>query len=237
MARTGAHTNNTERAARRSARANHAIPVLIALPHGVLRESLRCYLDCQPDLKVVGMVADGPAMVRAVQQAKPRAVVLEIALKGMDGIEATRTLRERAPAVGVVILCSYATPLLVRHARAAGAYAVLPEDATGQALVEAVREAAAGRHPAAARAALARVAAERPLRRHGAQVSEPLTEAERHIVRLAADGYTNGKIGRVLGLSQRTVETYRLRLMDKLGLEHFAALVKYAIRNGFATLE
>lgn len=236
MARTGAQANGTDRAARRTRRANHAIPVLIALPHGVVRESVRCFLDCQPDLRVVDMVADGPAAVREAQQARPRVVVLDIALKGMNGIEATRTLRERAPAVGVVILCSCATPLLVRQARAAGASAVLPEGATGQAFLDALREAAATRSPGSAQAAGRRVAAQRRVR-HDSPGVEPLTENERHIMRLAANGYTNGGIARTLGLSPRTVETYRLRLMHKLGLAHFAALVKYAIRHAFTTLE
>ncbi|MEW5862787.1 MAG: response regulator transcription factor [Pseudomonadota bacterium] len=214
---------------RQSAPANCALRVMIALPHGVLRECLRCYLDCQPDLTVVGMVPDGPAAVRAAQQLKPQVAVLDAALDGMDGVAATRVLRERAPALGVVILCSSATPMLARRARAAGASAVLAKDSAGQALLEAVREAAA-------RAAGRRVATPRPLGRDTSGL-EPLTEGERHIVRLAASGYTNGRIARALGLSPRTVETYRLRLMHKLGLDHFAALVKYAIRHGLADLE
>jgi DNA-binding NarL/FixJ family response regulator len=236
MARAAIQGNARNRATRQSAPANCALRVLIALPHGVLRECLRCYLDCQPDLTVVGMVPDGPAAVRAAQQLKPQVAVLDAALDGMDGIAATRVLRERAPALGVVILCSAPSPMFERHARAAGASAVLAKDAAGQALLEAVREAAARGRLNAARTAAWRVAAPRQVWRDPG-APEPLTESERHIVRLAASGYTNGRIARALGLSPRTVETYRLRLMHKLGLDHFAALVKYAIRHGLADLE
>lgn len=229
MARAAIQGKPKDRAMRQSAPANCTLRVLIALPHGVLRECLRCYLDCQPDLTVVGMVPDGPAAVRAAQQLKPQVAVLDAALEGMGGVAATRVLRERAPALGVVILCSSATPMFERHARAAGASAVLAKDSAGEALLEAVREAAA-------RAAGRRVAAPRPVGRDPGAL-EPLTESERHIVRLAASGYTNGRIALALGLSPRTVETYRLRLMHKLGLDHFAALVKYAIRHGLADLE
>jgi DNA-binding NarL/FixJ family response regulator len=234
MARAAIQGNARNRATRQSAPANCALRVLIALPHGVLRECLRCYLDCQPDLTVVGMVPDGPAAVRAAQQLKPQVAVLDAALDGMDGIAATRVLRERAPALGVVILCSAPSPMFERHARAAGASAVLAKDSAGEALLDAVREAAARGRLNEARAAGRRVP--RPVGRDPGAL-EPLTESERRIVRLAASGYTNGRIARALGLSPRTVETYRLRLMHKLGLDHFAALVKYAIRHGLADLE
>lgn len=212
------------------------VPVLIALTHGVARDSLRGYLDCQTDLRVVGAVADGPSLVRAVAQLRPRVAVVELALKGLSGIVTTRILIERTPDIGVVILTSYATPALVRRAYEAGAGSVLTEESSGEALLLAIREAAAGRPAGRARAAGRVIAAgSRPPR--GAHGAEPLTGAERQILRLAADGSTNARIAQTLGLSPRTVETYRLRLMRKLGLEHFAALVKYAVRHGIVELE
>jgi len=212
------------------------IPVLIAEDHRILRDALRFMLGAQRDISVVGAVGDGAEAVKEAERLSPRVVLMGILLPGLDGIESTRLIAQRCPATGVAILSPHHSPVVVRRAFDAGALGYLTMDCPVQELVRAVRSVSAGKRY------LGAGVAERflEIHREGARPEravENLTSAERNILRLVVDGRTNPEIANTIGLSRRTVETYRIRLMRKLGIDSVAALVKYAIRHGLAALD
>lgn len=207
--------------------------MLLAESHGVLREGLRCILESHRDVEVVGAVGNGNEAVREIERQKPSVAIVGIALPGLDGMAVMRDALQKAPGSAVVILSSNSSSQAARRAMDAGAVGYVGGDSTAEDVVEAVRAAAAGRrfispdHDVAAGA------------RAGTRAghAESITSTERSILKLVVEGRSNTKVAEVLGLSPRTVETYRLRLMRKLGIEDLPALVKYAIRHGITTVD
>jgi DNA-binding NarL/FixJ family response regulator len=203
--------------------------VLLADDHGVLRDGLRRLLEANEDIRVVDAVGDGRAAVDRAGALAPDIVVMDVAMPGLNGIEATREILDRAPATGVVILSMHASPEVVRQALRAGARGYLLKESAGDEVVLAVRAVAAGG------------------RYLGEGVSQPglpepgglgsLTDRERQVLRLIVEGKTNAEAAEMLKLSPRSVETYRGRMMQKLGIEDLPSLVKFAIRHGVTTLQ
>lgn len=206
------------------------ISVLLADDHGVLRDGLRELLQVNADIRVVATASDGEEAVHAATQFEPAVAIMDISMPRLTGIEATRQILRAAPRVAVVMLSYRAEPEAIREAFRAGARGYVLKDSASGEIVRAVRTVAAGE------------------RYFGAGLSESMIEApaggidalnarERDILRLVAEGRTNAQVGAALGLSTRTVETYRLRLMEKLDLHDVAALVKFALRHGITALE
>lgn len=209
------------------------VTVLIAEGQRVLREALHHVVKAQSGMKVVGTAGSGPDAVREVERLSPRVVLLGLLLPDVDSIEATRHLVRGTAAPGVVILSPHAAAPIVRRALEAGALGYVTRDCSLQEVVKALRAAAAGRRHLGESVTASFVDVPVRTERHVAD----LTPAERNILRLVVEGRTNPEVAGVMGLSPRTVETYRNRMMHKLGLESFAGLVKYAIRHGLATLD
>jgi DNA-binding NarL/FixJ family response regulator len=215
---------------------DRAISVLIAEDHGVLRNGLQLILEAAPDIRVVGTVADGTDAVRQAEQLGPDVLVMGILMPGMNGVDAARLVVEKSPGIGVVILSMHVSPIIARRALEAGARGVLTKASDGNEVLRAVRAVARGER------FLGHGLGESLLEsgtapRGGDRLIETLTGTERNILQLIADGRTNAQIAAAVALSQRTVETYRQRLMRKLDLGSVAALVKYAIRNGIVALD
>lgn len=210
--------------------------MLVAEDHGVVRDGLAAILRREEDIKVVAAVADGAAAVREAERLKPRIAVLGIALSALNGINAARMLGEKAPDVSLIIVSAQSSPLVVRRALEAGALGYLSKESSGEDVLKAVRSVAAGKRYLGHGLAESIVEEQRPSLRAERQV-ESLTATERNILRLVADGKSNAEVAGMIGLSARTVETYRLRMMRKLGIGDLASLVKYAIRQGLTTLE
>jgi len=213
-----------------------AITVLVADDHGVLRDGLCRLLESQDGIQVVGTVADGLQAIDLAEQVQPDIVLMDISMPRLNGIEATRSLAERAPNAGVVILSMHSSPDVIHRALAAGARAFLLKESVSDEVVAAIRAVAAGGRYLGQGISFTGLD---PKRSGGLTVPnlEDLTRAEREIVRLVADGSSNAQAAQLLGLSTRTVETYRSRIMEKLQLDGLSALVKFAIRNGLASLD
>jgi len=211
--------------------------VLLADDHGVLRAGVGALLESQGDFVVVAEAANADEAVARTRSAHPDIALVDVHMPG-GGLEATRRLKREFPNLAVLILSQYDDPAYLKQGLEAGAAGYALKQAGAQELVEAVRAVAAGDsylHPS-----LTRVLVEQA--RGGAEVApnlarEALSEREAEVLRLVALGYTTEEIAGRLFLSIRTVETYKSRGLDKLNLRGRAALVRYAIEQGWMTEE
>lgn len=211
------------------------ITVFVADDHGLVRDGLVSLLAAEPDLRVVGTAADGREALRRIASVRPEVAILDIAMPQMNGLETARVLRERLPEVRVVILSMYSTVEHVFRALEAGAAGYVLKESAAQEIIEAVRAVCAGRRylsPKIARATAGAVPA-----RPQASPLERLSARERQILQLVAEGRSSVQIAAALNLSPKTVDTYRSRLMQKLGIGDTAGLVKFAIQHGLTPLE
>jgi DNA-binding NarL/FixJ family response regulator len=211
------------------------ISVLLADDHGVLRDGVRRLLEANSDIRVTATADDGRAAVEQAVKVTPDVALVDIAMPGISGIEVARCITTQVPRTAVVILSMYSSAELVREALRAGARGYLLKESAGDDVVKAVRAVVAGKRFLGEGIADTLIDGCLLLGRSG--VIENLTARERDVVRLVAEGKSNAEAAAALGLSPRSVETYRLRLMQKLGLDDLPALVKFAIRHGITTLE
>jgi DNA-binding NarL/FixJ family response regulator len=223
-----ANSSNSQRAKR----GNSSISVLVASDHGVMRDCLASMLRAEHDIKVVGAVADAGAALREAERLSPRIVVLGVA----NAVETTRQLAEKTPGAAILIVSATASPLAVRHSLEAGALGYLDGESSADDVVKAIRSVATGRRYLGQGLA-EKIVDDRHAPARAPEQVEALTATERNILRLVSEGKSNAEVAEMIGLSARTVETYRLRLMRKLGIGDLASLVKYAIRQGITSLE
>jgi DNA-binding NarL/FixJ family response regulator len=199
-----------------------------------VREGIRSLLEDHPDLKVVGSVGDGLMAIYEAERLNPDVVVMDITMPGVNGIDATRAIAGKRPGAAVIMFSMHSSPIIVKRAMDAGARGYLHKETPIKEVVKAVRAVASGKTYFAP-GVTSPATAGPPMRGGGAE--EALTGPERRILKLVAEGKSNPEIAELIGLTRRTVETYRLRLMRKLGLDNLPALVRYAIRHGIITLE
>jgi len=210
------------------------ITVLLADDHGVIRDGLRSLLEAESDLRVVGTARNGQEAVREAKRLSPHVVVMDISMPVLGGIEAAKAIHEAKRDVGILVLSVQDASTVVHRALEAGARGYLSKECTGQELIKAIRALAAGKRY------FGKGIAEKVFDRLGSparQGIDSLNAREREIVRLVAEGQSNAEVAGLLKLSPRTVETYRIRIMRKLELDNFAALVKFAVRHGITTLD
>lgn len=215
------------------------IKVFLADDHAVLRDGLRFILETQGDIAVIGEAGDGRQAVRQVQQLRPDVVVMDIGMPELNGIEATRQIRETCPSTQVVILSVHATSEHIYRALEAGAKGYLLKESAGQRVVAAVRAVHAGHRYLCPQIGES-VIDDYVLRRQGAEAKSPLerlSAREREILQLVVEGKSSAEIAEVLRISPKTVETYRSRLMQKLEIHDLPGLVKFAIQHGLTPLE
>jgi len=207
-----------------------SIRVLVIDDHAVVRSGIRLLLEAEEDIEVVAEAGTAEEGVRAARLEKPDVVLLDVVMPGKSGIEATPDIRAAAKSAGVLVLSMQDDPSYVRQAFAAGASGYVLKEAVDVEVVQAVREVAAGRkyvHPALG-ARLAAAEAENAMK----AASDPLSEREREVLRLLALGHTNQEIAKMLYISVRTAETHRAHIMQKLGLQTRAELVRHALASG-----
>jgi DNA-binding NarL/FixJ family response regulator len=209
------------------------IRVLLVDDHAVMRAGLRALLSTEPDIEVVGEAATGEEGVDLAIQLRPDVVLMDLSMPGIGGMAATRRIAAAGLSARVLVLTlhgeqEYLLPLLE-----AGGAGYLTKSSADHELVEAIRVVARGDvylDPTAARLLVTSFRAPREPDRHGPL--DRLSAREREVLTLAAEGYSSTEIGERLGISGKTVETYRERLMDKLDLHHRSELVRLALREG-----
>ena len=197
---------------------------------------MKLLLDRIPEMEVVGEAADGREAVRLAAELQPDIVVMDIAMPLLNGLQATQMIRENARA-GVIFVSMHTDESYIVKALDAGARGYLLKDNADEDIERAIRAVAAGRpffSPAIAKALLEDDI--RLMRKRGVQDSyDLLTEREREILQLLAEGKSNKEAAAVLNLSPYTVETHRTNMMQKLGLHNTAEIVLYAVRKGIIT--
>lgn len=211
------------------------ITVLLAEDHSIVREGLRALLELGGDFEVVGEASTGREAVDLARQLHPAVVVMDIAMPVLNGFEATRQILLAAPDTKVLVLSAHSDDEYVAHMAAVGAAGYLVKQNSGQVLVRAVREIAAG-HPYFSPSILKRLqGAERRSRELGAprgKAKPALTSREAEVLQLVAEGAANKQIAVELGISIKTVEKHRQQLMDKLDIHDTAGLTRHAIATG-----
>jgi len=207
--------------------------ILIGDDHTLMRQGLRKILEERPDWEIVAEAGDGRTAVRETLELTPDVVVLDIGMPLLNGIEATAQITRKAPTVQVLILSMHADEAYVAQAVRAGARGYLLKDSAGADLIGAVAAVAAGKSffsPPIARVVLDDYA--RRLADKGMDRYDSLSEREREIFQLVAEGHSSKAIAELLSVSPATVETHRAHVLAKLDIHNTAELVLYAVRRG-----
>jgi two-component system, NarL family, response regulator LiaR len=211
------------------------VRILIVDDHAIVREGLRTLLTEEPGLEVVGEASDGSEAVAAATAANPDVVLMDLVMPSVDGIEATRRLRQAELPCRVIVLTSFADDRRVRDALQAGAIGYLLKDVLRPELVQAIRAAAQGLpalHPVAQQHLIRHLSApDRPA------LVEDLTEREHEVLRLITRGFNNREIARSLHLTEGTVKGYVSIILGKLGVDDRTQAALFALKHGLATLE
>jgi DNA-binding NarL/FixJ family response regulator len=209
------------------------IRVILVDDHPVLRTGLRTLLHNEADLEVVGEASEGWQAAELASQLNPDVVVMDLALSGMSGLDATREIRRRGLKCAVLVLTAQAEERYLFPVLQAGGSGYVRKDVADEQLVEAVRMVAAGGvylEPEAQSMLL-----QGYLQRDQTEDKDQfdgLSPRERQVLQLTAEGYSSREIGEQLTISSKSVETYRSRVMEKLNLNDRPSLVRYALRKG-----
>ena len=211
------------------------IRVLLADDHAVLREGLRSLLTLQEDIEVAGEASDGQAALEMVRQLRPDVVVMDIAMPVMDGLEATRRLKQEYPETRVLILTQHDNREYVFSLLQAGAAGYVLKKSGGAEVAMAIRSVF--REGAFLPPGIAREVMDRYIQRTPEETGRPrLTEREKEVLRLIAEGKSSKEIAEMLCLSVKTVMAHRTNIMEKLDIHSRTELVKYAIRQGLTSV-
>ncbi len=211
------------------------IKILVVDDHAILRDGIRALLGLHDDIKIVGEASEGKEAIEKARELMPDVVVMDIAMPGMDGLEATRRIRKKSPKVKVLVLTQYDNREYTLSAIKAGAAGYVPKRALGSELVSAIRAVHRGEsflYPSAAAALIEdyrQQAEEEPYDR--------LTAREREILKLIAEGPTSREIADMLRISLKTVLGHRTKIMEKLGIHNRTELIKYAMRKGLVSMD
>jgi len=210
--------------------------VFLCDDHAIFREGLRLLLQAEETIEVIGEAANGHRAVAEVIRLRPDVVLMDLAMPLLNGIEATRRITVEAPSTRVLILSSYSDDQHVQQALAAGAAGYVMKETASQELVQGIRDAANGN------AFFSPLIAGSLLRRWKSSKSQPspspaLTDRQKDVVPLIAEGYSNKQMAVLLFISVKTVEKHRQALMDKLNIHQVASLTRYAVSQRLVEAE
>jgi len=206
------------------------ITVFLIDDHTIVRDGLRSLLETQADMTVVGDAADGRRALAPITQLLPNIVVMDIAMPELNGIEAAHQIRESCPSCQVIILSMHASEEYTYRAFQTGVRGYLLKTAPGTEVIEAIRAVAAGRSYLSSHIQEALVVNYMQQQRDDPLAA--LSAREREILQLVAEGKSSFEIADILSLSAKSVDTYRSRLMQKLGVKGLPNLIKFALEHG-----
>lgn len=215
------------------------ITIMLADDHAIVREGLRFLLEAQPDMEIVCEVANGRDAVERAAELTPDVAIMDVTMPGLNGIEACLMIRECSPETAVIILSMHSTSEHIFRALQAGALGYLLKESAPPQVVDAVRAVHGGRRYLSP-SIMDTLAEDYVHQRSIADAESPLARLsprEREVLQLVVEGCSSAEIARIVHLSPKTVETYRSRLMSKLGVTDLIALVKFAIQHGLTPLE
>ena len=206
------------------------IQVLLADDHAIMRDGLRALLSASPGIQVIGEVANGREAVRVAVDLRPDVLVMDISMPDLNGIEAARIVCQKSPATRVVMLSMHSTTEHVYRAFDAGVSGYVLKESAGAEVITAIHTVyAGGRYVSAALRAIADEALADADR---TSPIDSLSARERQVLQLVVEGKSSAEIARLVSLSPKSVDTYRSRLMKKLGVADVPALVKFAVEHG-----
>ncbi len=214
-----------------------ALTLVLADDHQIVRQGLRELLKTLPDVTLVGETADGLETVRVVEKLRPDLLILDLMMPGLNGMEVARQVTRRSPDTRIVILSMHSNEAYVVEALRAGATAYVLKESSAEELLKAVQEAAAGRRylsPPLSEDALGQY-----VQKAEGGTLDPLntlTEREREVLQLTAEGLSRTEISERLFISPRTVESHRANLMRKLNVRNLKELIRYAVQRGVLPL-
>lgn len=207
------------------------IRILLVDDHQILREGLRALLESEEDLSVVAQAGRGEDAIRLAAETKPDVIIMDLGLPDMNGLDAIQIIRRATPDCRIVVLSMHSQRDFVLRAVELGCDGYVPKSSAHTSLMEAIRVVHSGErylHPK-----IASILVEAMTRdRSEAEQFAALSEREQETILMTALGFTSREIGEKLVLSPKTVETYRQRAMEKLGLEHRSDLVRFSLRAG-----
>jgi DNA-binding NarL/FixJ family response regulator len=214
--------------------------ILVADDHGLVRRGALALLQARHGWRVVGEAANGREAVEKAIELKPDVAVVDIGMPELDGVEVTRQIREAAPDTKVLVLTMHESDQMVRRALDAGARGYLLKSDLTECLAKAVKAVSEGKRfltPKVSEIVLEGFLKTRSPHRQGERAGARATPREIEIIRLLAEGKTNKEIAAALGITVRTVETHRAKIMLKLGLHSLTELIHYAIRHKIASAQ
>lgn len=211
------------------------IKILIVDDHAMLRDGIRALLSLHDDFEIVGEAREGKESIEKARECSPDVILMDLAMPGMDGLEATRHIRKENPATRVLALTQHEDREYILSAISAGVTGYIPKRALSSELMTAIRAVHRGETFLSSSAAGALV--ESYLQRNERDPYDRLTPRERQILKLVTAGHTSRMVGDKLHISFRTVQAHRVKIAKKLGLHDLTRLTKYALRKGLLELE
>jgi len=213
-----------------------AIRVFLANSRVILLDSLQVLLEIQQDIRIVGKATNGHDAVRKIRKLRPDVAILDVELAGLNGIEASLKIAGLSPSTAIVMLATTASPEFIFRALRAGAKGYLSREASGLELINAVRTIREGKRYLSPKITATLIRDYISEHRSPGPL-ESLTSRERSILQLVVEGSSSAQVADILSFSPKTVDTYRSRIKQKLGIHDLPALVKFAIQHGITSLE
>ena len=213
-----------------------AIRAFLANSRVILLDSLQVLLEIQQDMRIVGKATNGHDAVRKIRKLRPDVAILDVELAGLNGIEASLKIAGLSPSTAIVMLATTASPEFIFRALRAGAKGYLSREASGLELINAVRTIREGKRYLSPKITATLIRDYISEHRSPGPL-ESLTSRERSILQLVVEGSSSAQVADILSFSPKTVDTYRSRIKQKLGIHDLPALVKFAIQHGITSLE
>jgi len=214
------------------------IKVLVADDHTILRQGIKALLENQEGIEVVGEAKDGREAIKVTEELLPDVIMMDIAMPGLNGLEATRRIKKKFPKMKVLVLTMYANEEYIFQILNAGANGYLVKETAFQDLISAIKAVYRGESfmsPSISKKVVNGYI--QHAREDKKKSCEVLTPREREVLQLIAEGNSSKKIAAALFISPKTVETHRTHIMDKLNIHNRSGLIKYAIRKGMVDID